>query len=153
MTAVLATPPFRRPVPGPGFVLAADIPAAWLLTHLGSSYSSRVMPRVGSDGAIVPGCWPLQIADIVRTAERQGQKSRQAGDSFLARLSYFLIRIDDETAARVWADVLSLARTHSVSVFDAAHLELALRLRLPLATTDDTLTRAAAAIGVPIFAP
>jgi predicted nucleic acid-binding protein len=38
-------------------------------------------------------------------------------------------------------------------VYHAAYLELALRLGLPLATTDATLTTAANVVGVPIYTP
>ncbi len=41
----------------------------------------------------------------------------------------------------------------NLSVQDAAYLELALRLDLPLATTDLTLTGSAASAGVPIYTP
>jgi predicted nucleic acid-binding protein len=49
--------------------------------------------------------------------------------------------------------VLSLARAHRLSAYDAAYLELALRRGLPLATLDDKLRAAASALGVPAFAP
>jgi predicted nucleic acid-binding protein len=41
-----------------------------------------------------------------------------------------------------------LARTHHLSAYDAAYLELAIREGLPLATLDDDLRRAAARAGV-----
>jgi len=37
--------------------------------------------------------------------------------------------------------------------YDAAYLELAMRLKLPLATNDKALLRAAAACGVPLVQP
>jgi predicted nucleic acid-binding protein len=42
---------------------------------------------------------------------------------------------------------MKLARHHRLSVYDAAYLELATRLRLPLATLDAALGRAARAEG------
>jgi len=44
-------------------------------------------------------------------------------------------------------DLLNLARKHRLTAYDAAYLELALRLDLPLATVDDRLMRAARAEG------
>ena len=44
--------------------------------------------------------------------------------------------------------VLRLARTHRLSVYDAAYLELAQREGLPLATLDSALGRAAISEGV-----
>ena len=55
--------------------------------------------------------------------------------------------------ARAFRDVLTLARTHNLSVYDAAYLELAWRRRLPLASLDALLRGAATAMGVPLYAP
>ena len=41
-----------------------------------------------------------------------------------------------------------LAEAHRLTLYDAAYLELAARLRLPLATLDQDLRTAAAAAGV-----
>jgi predicted nucleic acid-binding protein len=55
---------------------------------------------------------------------------------------------EDETVLRAWHDTMHLARAHNLSVYDASYLELALRRGLPLASLDDHLKEAAAAIGV-----
>lgn len=44
-----------------------------------------------------------------------------------------------------------LARTHDLTSYDAAFLELAMRLQLPLATNDQALVRAAAGANVPLL--
>ncbi|TWB39967.1 hypothetical protein FBZ91_105201 [Nitrospirillum viridazoti] len=51
-------------------------------------------------------------------------------------------RSPDETA------VLTLARQHRLTVYDAAYLELAQRQALPLATLDHALAEAAVAVGL-----
>jgi predicted nucleic acid-binding protein len=61
--------------------------------------------------------------------------------------------VDDETNDRAWSEVLSVARAHRLSAYDAAYLELALRRRLPLATLDNQLKAAAATAGIAAFAP
>jgi predicted nucleic acid-binding protein len=43
---------------------------------------------------------------------------------------------------------VSIARQRRLSAYDAAYLELAIRERLPLATLDNDLRRAAKSIGV-----
>jgi len=43
---------------------------------------------------------------------------------------------------------VTLARFHRLTAYDAAYLELALRLNAPLATLDDALSNAARAEGV-----
>jgi predicted nucleic acid-binding protein len=61
------------------------------------------------------------------------------------------IGIDDETVGRCWADSLSIARQHNLSVYEAAYLELALRRGLPIASLDDKLKVAAEASGVATY--
>jgi len=46
------------------------------------------------------------------------------------------ISIDPVSPDRVWGAALELAHTRGISLYDAVYLELALRLRLPLATLD-----------------
>ena len=46
---------------------------------------------------------------------------------------------------------MDLARDHRLSVYDAAYLELAKRLKVPLATLDRKLRGAAEKLDVPVF--
>ncbi|MGA7499066.1 MAG: type II toxin-antitoxin system VapC family toxin [Isosphaeraceae bacterium] len=46
---------------------------------------------------------------------------------------------------------MHLARAHNLSFYDAACVELAVRLGLPLAALDGKLKTAAGAMGVPLF--
>jgi predicted nucleic acid-binding protein len=46
-----------------------------------------------------------------------------------------------------------VAQAYGLTSYDAAYLDLAARLRLPLATTDKSLRRAAQVVGVEMVAP
>jgi predicted nucleic acid-binding protein len=83
--------------------------------------------------------------------ERRGRTTPADAARFLAILGTFPINVDDETATRAWADTMHLARAHTLSAYDAAYLELAIRLGLPLATLDDRLKAAATAVGVTLY--
>ena len=67
---------------------------------------------------------------------------------FLADLEALSIRIDRAPESDV---VLALARTHRLTIYDAAYLELAGRIDSPLATLDRQLARAARAASVPLL--
>lgn len=62
------------------------------------------------------------------------------------------IEVDPNTAHHALADTLDLARSHDLSAYDAAYLELALRAQLPLATLDKNLRAACHAAGGMLFA-
>ena len=57
----------------------------------------------------------------------------------------------DVSLSCAWHDTLALARSHRLTSYDAAYLELALRRGLPLATRDKALQAAARLEGVPLL--
>ena len=72
-------------------------------------------------------------------------------DQPLADLSGLPIHVDPLTSDQAWTATLRLADRHRLTLYDAAYLELALRLTLPLATLDRELIRAAAMESVPLL--
>ncbi len=137
----------------PTFVLDAEVTVGWRVPLPGSGYPSAVLGRMTRAVAVVPECWFLHVAERVRGCVRLKQLTVAQATQFFTDLPSFAIWVDNETMLRGWSDTFSLARTHNIAVDAAAYLELALRLNLPLATTDATLLRAASAAGVPIFTP
>jgi len=69
-------------------------------------------------------------------------------DDFLRELVSLPISLD---TAPHDSDVIVLARTHRLSVYDAGYLELARRLDGQLATLDQKLSDAATTEGVSVF--
>ena len=67
---------------------------------------------------------------------------------FIAELKSLNIIADDVGVDRALTDVHLLAPSYRLTSNDAAYLELAIRLDLPLATLDDELIRAACTAGV-----
>ena len=65
-----------------------------------------------------------------------------------ASLEALPIEIEPVSTFRVWGATLRLAGEHGLSVYDAMYLELAVRMRLPLATLDKALAAAARAAGL-----
>jgi predicted nucleic acid-binding protein len=74
------------------------------------------------------------------------QRRRLAG--FLRALP---ISIDHQTAPLAWTVTADLSARYRLTVYDAAYLELAHRLGLPLATLDQELRAAAGSLGVPLL--
>jgi predicted nucleic acid-binding protein len=66
-------------------------------------------------------------------------------------LQRLAVAIDPESSERAFRELLDLARSERLTVYDAAYLELALRLGLPLASKDHKLRRAAARLGLAVL--
>jgi predicted nucleic acid-binding protein len=69
----------------------------------------------------------------------------------LADLALLDITTDPHTDSLAWGETLTLADRFGLTVYDAAYLELAQRRTLSLATLDEELCAAAAALGVPVL--
>jgi len=67
---------------------------------------------------------------------------------FARNLGALPIRIEPALAPAAWDSVIQVATRHQLTVYDAADVELAERTRLPLATLDGDLRRAALAASV-----
>lgn len=137
----------------PGFVLDGSITLAWAFEDETDPYADAVADSLKDVPAIVPGLWPLEVANALLVGERRKRITEAKVTPFLTLLQSLPITVDDETTVRAWQDTLHLARLHALSVYDAAYLELAVRLGLPLASLDEKLKTAAAAAGVPEYKP
>jgi len=127
------------------FVVDASVTVAWALSDDNSGAAESAYRRLQSDTAVVPAHWWFEVCNTLIVSERRQRLSEEETALFLDLLSYVPIGRDvnpNESA------VLGLARKHRLTVYDAAYLELAVRLGIPLATLDTDLTRAARAEGV-----
>jgi len=109
-----------------------------------------VIEAIGADLAIVPTLFWFEIRNILLMGERRKRIAPHQTTLFLANLAVLPFEIDGQPHE---AAVLSLARQHTLTVYDAAYLELAQRRNLPLATLDHALMRAAKATGVVVWKP
>jgi hypothetical protein len=137
----------------PDIVLDVGVPLAWVVSTQGTAYTSGVWHRMPKAVAVVPGSWPLELAQAVRFAERRGSLTPAQSANKLTGMAGFNIRIDGQPFANHWPAEMGISRSHRLSSFDATSLDLADRFHLPLDTIDSSLTRAAAAVGVPLFVP
>jgi len=131
-------------------VVDASVALAWCLSDEEDDLAERVLVQVAADGAIAPAHWPLEVANGLLSAERRGRLEVADSDQarrLLADLQIEIMPVELSTAAGM---VLDTARSHGLSVYDAAYLDLASFRGLALATLDADLSRAAAAAGVPV---
>jgi len=121
-------------------VIDASVSAAWLLPDEDSVIATKAFDLVFMNRAFVPGIWKFEICNIIVVNERRGRLTRQQCNHAFHMLSGLTIIRDTETSE---AETLHLARKYSLTFYDAAYLELALRRNIPLATLDKRLEAAA----------
>jgi predicted nucleic acid-binding protein len=126
----------------PACVLDSALALACVLPGEGNAHTEAVLDQVTDAGALVPGSWPLEIANVLVMAERRNRITQAQRTRVLGGLGALSIDIDRDTANRAWAGIIDLAQAQGLTVYDAAYLELARRSGLPLATLDQDLARA-----------
>lgn len=133
------------------FVLDASIALAWCFDDERTQPVIDLLYRVGQTGALAPLLWPLEALNGLLMAERRRRvdaKRRQRLAGFLRALP---VTLDTETADQAWTATIRIAERLRLSVYDAAYLELAQRRKLPLATLDEDLIKAAKALGTTVL--
>ena len=133
------------------FVLDYSVTMAWCFEDEADRYSDSVLASLSGASVLVPGLWPLEIANVLVVSERRSRLTREDGRRFLEHLTSLPITVDPTVPEA--GEVLALARAHRLSAYDAAYLHLAVRTHLPIATRDRTLRVAARAARVGSFAP
>jgi predicted nucleic acid-binding protein len=132
-------------------VVDASVALSWCFEDETSPESEAVLDRVRVEGAMVPGLWHVEVANVLVQVEKRGRLASSDVAEAIALLSRLHVRVDDETTARAWREILSLARAEGLTAYDASYLELAIRLGLSLATKDRALARAAKRAGVVVL--
>jgi predicted nucleic acid-binding protein len=133
------------------FVLDSSVALAWALEEDVTDAAGRLVERLCSEGAWVPGLWKLEVANVLAAGVRRGRYDTTFRDATLADLAALPIQVDPETDRHAWGATLRLAARHRLTLYDSCYLELALRRALPLATLDADLRAAAAVENVPLL--
>jgi predicted nucleic acid-binding protein len=90
----------------------------------------------------------FEIRNTLVISERRQRITSAQSIQILTHLDELPLRLDVTPDSPV---VMALARARGLTVYDAAYLELALRLMVPLATLDRALIAAAPAAGVDLL--
>lgn len=129
-------------------VVDANVVIDWFLPNR-NHVAEIALDRVVSGGAVVPALWRWEIQDVLRRLSVAGRLKKPI-ESIRSELRELQIVIDDDLLSP-FGDELALSARYGLSVYDASYLELALRLRVPLATNDRALAEAAKAASVEPF--
>lgn len=131
------------------FVLDCSAVIPWLFADEANAETDQLLDEMArGETAWVPGIWHLELGNVLLGAMRRKRIDPAGVEAFVFQLAELDIEIDSETSAQALGKTLNLAQLHSLSSYDAAYLELAMRRGVALATRDRELAAACRGVGV-----
>lgn len=124
---------------------------AWCFPDEASDYADQVLVSLKGHAIAVPAVWSLEVGNAILVGERRRRLKQSEIQQFVDLLDGLSILQDAQPVAENLRTVLPLARRSSLSAYDAAYLELAIRHGAPLASLDNHLRKAAAQAGIRSF--
>ncbi len=126
------------------FVLDCSFAMSWVFKDEATDFGQELRRSLGQGAkAFVPALWRWEVANVILSGERSKRLSIADASQHLLLLACLPIEIDDGAVSQSWIATHLLARTHKLTSYDAAYLELASRRGLPLASLDGQLREAA----------
>ena len=133
-------------------VVDASMTLSWLLPDEMNDSSLAVRnDLLKAESVWVAAHWRLEVCNSLWMAERRKRLDATGIAQAVALFTQLPVIVDPETNDRAAAETLALARQHTLSVYDAAYLELALRRGAALASLDQPLRAVAKKVGVPLL--
>ena len=126
---------------------------SWCFRDEQNNYAMSVLDRLESETAIAPWFCPIEFCNVLLGAERKGRVTHDEVSNIIDYVARMGILLDKGIFLWNSVNLLQIARKFALTSYDAVYLELATRLRLPLATLDDKMLSAAKAGGVGIYSP
>jgi len=128
------------------FVLDNSVVIGWCFQSQATEYTDRVLDKLSEETAHVPGLWVMEFSNILRKALKADRIDNARAKELMAIVGGLPISVDAATCSV--EENFELATRYGLSSYDAAYLELALRLNLPIASSDGALRSAAVRAGV-----
>ncbi len=119
---------------------------SFVLADEHTAESQEALRRIAAEGAVVPAHWDFEVANALFTAERRGRLAE--ADLVHALQALRALPVSPQTSRPDSQRIIGLARQFALSIYDAAYLDLAIELNMPLATLDTPLRQAAVRAGV-----
>jgi predicted nucleic acid-binding protein len=124
-------------------VLDCSIALNWVMPDEISPFADEILDRVAVDGGIVPPLFRIEVGNALLLAVRRKRITVETRRKAFDRIGSLPLEEDGQGSEHTWTDCVDLADKHGLSLYDATYLELAKRLRKPLATLDLRLANAA----------
>ena len=127
-----------------GFIADSSVGVAWAVHSQASAATDELLDRVAAGTPlVVPTLWPFEVANSLLVLLRRKKLLAAERDRAIAALARLPLVVDDDGPRLALGRISELAAEHGLSVYDATYLELAVRRKLPLASSDEALGKAA----------
>ena len=128
------------------FVVDASMVVAWFVIGQATAHTRKVLARAGSEVLHSPPLLQIELASaLVKLAHRRKIAPAAIGDILTEFEALDLVIDRTPPTART---IVATCRRYALSAYDAAYVELAMRLELPLAAKDSPLAEAARKAGI-----
>jgi predicted nucleic acid-binding protein len=132
-------------------VIDASAAAPWLIPDERTPVAAQLYMDVLANPGLfrAPALWLWETSNILLSALRRGRIPPAGMEAGMQLLAQCPIELDSLPDAHRRAQTMRLSETHELTFYDAAYLELALRLNSQLASGDRQLVKAAKSCGIP----
>lgn len=130
------------------FVIDASSVGPLILPDETENLLPGLVEALNAEQCIAPSHWRFEVGNLALMAIRRKRAVVDVILEGLSDLAAFEIAIDGDGSDLAWGRTLTLAQDHSLTLYDAAYLELAMRRSLSLYSSDRALLAVAASVGV-----
>lgn len=134
----------REPAAGylpDAFVVDCSACLPWYIEDEASEFCNQLARALPTSTVWVPVLWRMEFSNALINAERRKRMTRERRCAVLAHVDQLPLRVDGEHPSL--SQLSEIADAHALTAYDAVYLELAARRKLPLATLDAALVKAA----------
>jgi predicted nucleic acid-binding protein len=126
-------------------VLDASITVSWLLDEPSASEIESVLT---TDRIIVPSHWSIEVGHAILKALRRKTIRQEQLIGIASDLGGLSISIQPPIGVAAILPLLTFAREHGLTMYDAAYVQLARNRTAKLATLDKAMGQIAAKLGI-----
>ena len=136
-------------------VVDLSFSAGWFQPSQAHAEGERLLKSYLNGGVriVCPSLWMYEAINLLATGFRRGTLTEEQADTGLDFLNALNMRIDESHSDIVRTRLHRFARQFKLTAYDAAYLELADRLQIPLFTRDDELLAAAKSRNLSVTLP
>jgi predicted nucleic acid-binding protein len=132
-------------------VIDTSAAAPFILADEADNRIPEVAEALVAGSCFAPALFNWELANLIWKVRRNGRIDEGEQSDAIIEAHSLSIAADLESSDHALGETLVLALRHDLTAYDAAYLELAIRLEAGIATFDNRLRMAALAEGIRIY--